>query len=229
MSLTTSQHSTAVSSRAAPIRVAIVEDDDYIRESLVMLIRGSGGFECVGAFRTAEEACRQIPEKKPDVILMDINLPKMSGVECVRELKAHTPSLKIVMHTVYNDGQQLFESLRAGADGYLLKRTPPSKLLESLAEVHQGSSPMTGEMARMVVEYFHHRANSGGGEHLTNREKEVLENLAEGYRYKEIADRLEIAVGTVRTHLKSIYDKLHVTSRTEAVVKYLKSQSGRVA
>jgi DNA-binding NarL/FixJ family response regulator len=208
-----------------PIRISIVEDDDRIREGLAALIQVSGGFECVSTHGSAEDACRQIPQTKPEVVLMDINLPNMSGIECVQKLKAILPSIKIVMHTVYDDEDRLFESLRAGADGYLLKRTPAVKLLEAMAEVYRGQSPMSGEMARMVVDFFHQRGSSGATDVLTGREKEILAQLAEGYRYKEIAERLGIGVGTVRTHLNSIYEKLHVTSRTEAVVKYLKAKS----
>lgn len=203
-----------------PIKVSIVEDNPKIRESLAVLIDGGSGFSCISTHESAEEACRQIPLKKPDVVLMDINLAEMSGIECVQKLKATMPTVKIVMHTVYDDEDQLFKSLRAGADGYLLKRTPPVKLLESLAEVCNGSSPMSGQMARMVVEYFHQRS-SVATERLTDREKEILEQLAKGYRSKEIADALGVSIDTVRSHLRSIYEKLHVNSRTEAVIKYL--------
>lgn len=216
---------TGPTTASKPIRISIVEDDSRIREGLAALIQVSAGFSCVGTHRSAEDACREIPQVRPDVVLMDINLPRMSGIECLQKIKATLPAVKIVMHTVYDDEERLFESLRAGADGYLLKRTPAVKLLEALAEVHHGQSPMSGEMARMVVEFFHQRGNSGTTEDLTAREKEILAQLAEGYRYKEIAERLGIGVGTVRTHLNSIYGKLHVTSRTEAVVKYLKSQA----
>lgn len=207
-----------------PIKVSVVEDEAGIRESLAILINGSEGFQCLSTFPNAEAALKRLPQEKPDVILMDINLPRMSGIDCVRELKARLPGVKIVMHTVFDDEDRLFESLRSGADGYLLKRTPAAKLLEALAEVYHGQSPMSGEMARMVVEFFHEHGRANGTEDLTPREKEILGQLAEGYRYKEIAERLSIGVGTVRTHLNNIYEKLHVTSRTEAVVKYLKSQ-----
>jgi len=213
----------SVSSTAASpvIKVAVVEDSTKIRESLAILLDSGTDFKCVGAYASAELALRHIPAIKPDVVLMDIHLPQMSGIECVAKLKAQMPTLKIVMHTVYSDGEQLFQSLRAGADGYLLKRTAPDRLLESLAEVFQGRSPMSGEMARMVVEFFHHKLPVASGTGLTERENQILAHLAKGYRYKEIGDLLEISLGTVRTHVRNIYEKLHVTSRTEAVVKYL--------
>ena len=204
-----------------PIKVSIVEDNDKIRESLAILIDGGSGFSCVSSHASAEEALQEIPLEKPDVVLLDINLPNMSGVECVRELKAATPSLKIIMHTVYEDRERLFSSLRAGADGYLLKRTPPGKLLEAIAEVHSGHAPMSGQIARLVVDYFHQNNLAGKTDPLTPREQEILEHLAKGYRYKEIADTLGIGFATVRTHLRNIYEKLHVSSRTEAVVKFL--------
>ena len=204
-----------------PIKVSIVEDNDKIRESLAIVIDGSGGFACVSTHETAEEACKQIPLKKPDVVLMDINLAaKMSGVDGVRKLRETMPKVKILMHTVYEDREKIFESLRAGANGYLLKRTPPAKLLEALAEVHSGYAPMSGPIAGMVVEYFHQRKNESTDD-LTAREKEILDHLAKGYRYKEIAEALGIGFATVSTHLHNIYEKLHVSSRTEAVVKYL--------
>ena len=206
---------------AATIQVSIVEDDEKIRESLAALIDGTEGFKCVNVCGTAEEACKQIPQTKPDVVLMDINLPQMSGVECVRKLKSLAPSVKIIMHTVYDDEDQLFKSLKAGAHGYLLKRTPPAKLLEAISEVHRGYSPMSGQIARMMVEFFHQRgAEDQSTEHLTKRETEILELLSKGYHNKEIGDMLGIGFDTVRSHLRNIYEKLHVNSRAEAVMKY---------
>lgn len=209
---------------AAVIKVSIVEDNHKLRESLAIMIDGAGGFACVSTHATAEEAVRQIPQRKPDVALIDINLAGKSGVECVQELKALMPGLKIIMHTVYEDEDQLFRSLRAGASGYLLKRTPPAKLLEAILEVHHGGSPMTAQIARMVVEHFHKfdpgRA-SGPEETLTAREREILDHLAKGFRNKEIADMLGVSIDTVRAHLRKIYEKLHVSSRTAAVLKYL--------
>ncbi len=205
------------------IKVSIVEDSNKVRESLAIMIDGGCGFHCVSTHATADEAVREIPLKKPDVVLMDINLSGKSGVDCVQKLKAAMPALKIIMHTVYEDEEQLFKSLRAGASGYLLKRTPPGKLLEAIAEVHNGGSPMTSQIARMVVEHFHERSGSAApaNENLTTRERDILDHLAKGFRNKEIAEMLGIGIDTVRAHLRNIYEKLHVSSRTEAVVKYL--------
>ncbi len=209
---------------APNIKVSIVEDNDKLRESLAIMIGGASGFSCVSTHASAEEALRQIPTRKPDVVLMDINLAGKSGVECVQELKALLPAVKIIMHTVYEDEDQLFRSLRAGATGYLLKRTTPGKLLEAIAEVHGGGSPMTAQIARMVVEHFHQVGSGKPGEsaeNLTAREREILDKLAKGYRNKEIADMLSVSIDTVRSHLRKIYEKLHVSSRTAAVLKYL--------
>jgi DNA-binding NarL/FixJ family response regulator len=205
------------------ISVSIVEDDAGIRESIAVLIDGSPGFRCLSTHATAEEALRKIPANPPDVILMDINLPGMSGVECVQKLRALLPRLHVLMLTMYEDGDLIFKSLTAGASGYLLKRTPPAKLLEAIEEVHRGASPMSGKIARIVVQHFQNlKPASPETEQLTPRENETLELLAKGYRYKEIADKLGISFDTVRSHLRNIYDKLHVHSRTEAVVKYLR-------
>ena len=205
------------------INVSIVEDDNRIRESLAVLIDGTENIRCASTHRTAEDALAQLPLKKPDVVLMDINLPKMSGIECVRRLKVLMPKVQILMLTMYEDDELVFQSLVAGASGYLVKRTAPAELLEAISQVHSGASPMSGKIARTVVEYFHKMA--GGSPHeekLSAREEEILHLLAKGYRYKEIADALSISFETVRSHLKNIYDKLHVHSRTEAVVKYLR-------
>lgn len=205
-----------------PIKVSIVEDNDKIRTSLTALVDGSAGYRCVSTHSNAEDACRRIPATKPDVVLLDINLPGMSGIECVRKLRASVPAAKIVMHTVYEDEDRLFKSLRAGAHGYLLKRTPPAELLKAIADVCQGCAAMSGQMARMVVEFFHERGQSNtNASSLTGRETEILDRLAEGYQNKEIAEALSISADTVRTHLHNIYEKLHVSSRTEAVIKYL--------
>lgn len=205
-----------------PINVSIVEDDDGIRESLSVLLNGSDNIRCISTHRTAEEALKQVPAKKPDVVLMDINLPGMSGIDCVRKLRTALPKAQILMLTMYEDAGQIFNSLAAGANGYLLKRTSPAKLLEAIDEVHRGASPMSGKIARIVVEYFQtKKAQSSDEETLSKREREILELLAKGHRDKEIADVLTISVDTVHTHLKNIYEKLHVHSRTEAVLKYL--------
>ncbi|HSH92926.1 MAG TPA: response regulator transcription factor [Roseimicrobium sp.] len=204
------------------IRVSLVEDEDGIRENLATLINGASGFVCLSTHSSAEEALRELPEKKPDVVLMDINLPSMSGIDCVQKLKQLLPQTQILMLTMYEDSDQIFRSLMAGANGYLLKRTAPDKLLEAIQEVHRGASPMSGKIARIVVQYFQGiKPKVPDTEKLSKREEEILELLAKGYRYKEIADALGISFDTVRSHLRNIYDKLHVSSRTEAVVKYL--------
>src|ERR1041384_1175748 len=206
-----------------PIRVSIVEDDDGIRESLAVIVAGSEGFRCICRHRSAEDALRDLPAAKPDVVLMDINLPKMSGINCVRKLKELLPSTQTLMLTVYEDNDSIFDSLAAGASGYLLKRTPPARLLEAIDEVHKGGSPMTTSIARRVVQSFQTMGRSTREEeNLTPREEEILSYLAKGYRYKEIADQLFISVETVRSHLHRVYEKLHVRSRTEAVVKFLR-------
>lgn len=206
-----------------PIKVSIVEDDAWIRENLSRRIGQTDGFICAGAYRTAEEAINALPAQAPDVILMDINLPKMNGIECVRQLKGMLPKAQILMLTVYEDSDKIFNSLLAGASGYLLKRTPQTEILSAIADVHRGNSPMTGHIARKVVQYFNQR---GGGasdvEKLSSREREVLDYLARGVAYKEIAAALEVSIDTVRVHIKGIYGKLHVHSRGEAVAKYFR-------
>ncbi|HEY5914094.1 MAG TPA: response regulator transcription factor [Verrucomicrobiae bacterium] len=206
-----------------PIKVAIVEDDDWIRENLASQIREAEGFLCCGSYRSAEEALAQVASQPPDVILMDINLPKMDGIECVRQVKALVPSTLILMLTVYEDSERIFNSLLAGASGYLLKRTPRAGILEAIADVYRGNSPMTGHIARKVVQYFNQRGrNHQEIGRLSQREREVLEHLARGAPYKEIADTLSLSIDTIRIHIKGIYSKLHVHSRGEAVAKYLR-------
>ena len=202
------------------INVCVVEDVDEIRESLEVLINGSSGYRCIGGYSCAEDALESIRRKKPDIVLMDINLPKMSGIDCVGRLKAMDPNIQIIMLTVYEDSEQVFKALKAGASGYLLKRTPPAKILEAIQEVREGGSPMSMQIARMVVESFQHTVASTKGSHcLTDREEEILSYLVRGDRYKEIADALFISLDTVRTHVRRIYEKLQIHSRTEAVLK----------
>jgi DNA-binding NarL/FixJ family response regulator len=204
------------------IKVSIIEDDDWIRENLATQIAHTEGFQCAGTYQNGEEALTQIPKAVPDVILMDINLPKMSGIDCVRKLKPLVPSAQILMLTVYEDSDKIFNSLLAGASGYLLKRTPQTEILEAIADVHRGNSPMSGHIARKVVQYFNQRGSAETElEKLSKREREVLERLAQGIPYKEIADVLSLSIDTVRMHIKGIYGKLHVHSRGEAVAKYL--------
>lgn len=202
------------------IDVAIVEDEDEVREGLAVLINGSEGFRCAQRYSTAEKALPDILKNKPDVVLMDINLPGMSGIECIRQLQVHRPGLPIMVLSVYDDDEKIFESLKAGARGYLLKKTPPAKLLEAVADLHNGGSPMSSRIARKVVQSFQTVGPSTKEtENLSKREHEILFYLAKGYRYKEIADTLFISIETVRTHLSNIYEKLHVRSRSEAVLK----------
>ena len=204
------------------IKVAIVEDNDSIRESLAIILNGSRGFRCLQACRTAEEAVRNIPLDLPDVVLMDINLPKMSGIDCVRELKALSPKSQIIMLTIEEDSRRVFQSLEAGASGYLVKNLAPAKILEAIEEVHRGGSPMSSQIARMLVQTFQQRGQSRREEeNLTPREEEILTLITKGYRSKEVADALNIAVQTLETHLRNIYEKLHVRSRVEAVAKFL--------
>ncbi len=205
-----------------PIKVAIVEDDAWIRNNLAGEIARASGFECVGAFASGEEALNALPQNPPDVVLMDIHLPGMDGIECVRQLKMLVPSAQILMLTVYEDSDKIFNSLLAGASGYLLKRTPQAQILAALADVHRGYSPMSGHIARKVVQYFNQRGRAHQEiARLTKREREVLGHLARGVAYKEIADALGLSIDTVRMHIKSIYAKLHVHSRGEAVAKFL--------
>ena len=204
-----------------PINISIVEDIKDIREGLCALINGSEGFSCISSFSNAESALRSIVDDKPDVVLMDIGLPGMSGVDCIRKLKAKKPELQIIMLTVYEDDDHIFKALVAGASGYLIKKTPPAKLLEAIQDVYNGGSPMSSQIARKVISAFQTiNKSSDETEVLSSREKEILSYLAKGFRYKEIAEKLFISIETVRTHLRNIYEKLHVHSRTEAVLKF---------
>lgn len=207
----------------AVIKVSIVEDNAELRGTLSSVINRSDGFKCVGQYGSAEEALENIPKNVPDVVLMDINLPGMSGVECVARLKKLCPNTQIVMLTVYEDTDNIFNALKAGATGYLLKRTTKDELLEAIRDVYRGGSPMTTHIARKVVQSFQKMDIASSTESLSAREQEVLECLAKGFLYKEIADKLGISYETVRTHIRRIYEKLQVRSRTEAVAKFLKS------
>jgi len=204
------------------IKVAIVEDNKRIREGLATLIDGSDGFRCAETFETAEEALRCLPAYHPDVVLMDIKLPKMSGIECVERLKQELPDVQVMMLTVYEDNEKIFKSIVAGATGYILKRTPPAELLAAIRDLHEGGSPMSDQIARKVVQAFREMGKSSKEtEDLSDREMEILSFLAKGSHDKEIAVKLFLSVKTVHSHLRNIYKKLHVRSRTEAVVKYL--------
>jgi DNA-binding NarL/FixJ family response regulator len=204
------------------IKVAIVEDDARVRASLAEIIDNAPGYRCVCGCATAETAFDKIPAAVPDVVLMDIHLPNVSGIECAIRLKQDLPNAQILMLTVYENSELIFKALQGGASGYLLKRTPPVELLNAIAEVMRGGAPMTSEVARRVVECFRAPCQpSQPGPELSRREHEILDLLVRGYINKEIGEHLSIGVETVRTHLKHVYEKLHVRSRTAAVAKYL--------
>jgi DNA-binding NarL/FixJ family response regulator len=205
------------------VRIGIVEDQAGVAESLKKLINRAAGLQVIGTYPNGETALEQIPRHKPDLVLMDIGLPGISGIECVRSLKTLLPSLPIIMLTVYDEGEYLFDSLKAGASGYLLKRTTGEKLVEAITEARLGGVPLTRQMAGKMAQYFQQMGTTTSEmATLTKRERETLALLAEGFRYKEIADRLGIALETVREYVRNTYRKLHVSSRTEAAVKYLK-------
>jgi len=204
------------------IKVAIVEDSRGTRESLAELLGRAPTLRCVGAHANGEEALRDIPVEQPDVVLMDINLPGMSGIECVSRIRERLPKTQVLMLTTYEEADLIFDSLRNGASGYLLKNMPPSELVQAVEQVHSGGAPMSMQIARKVVNHFRQiKQPTSEVEKLTKREHEILSLLAKGYLYKEIADQLGIALSTVRAHLHTIYEKLHVQSRTQAVVKFL--------
>jgi len=210
-------------SQDKPMLIALVEDDKTVREGLQMLLNGSPGYSCIAAFGSGEEALKEIPKIMPDVVLMDINLPGINGIECILKMKVKDLPVLFIMLTVFEDADAIFRSLSAGACGYLLKNTPPAKLLEAIRDVYQGGSPMSGEIARKVVQSFQHPANKPDiSTSLTKREEEILGLLSQGYFYKEIANTLSISTETVRTHIRNIYEKLQVRTRTEAILKYLK-------
>src|SRR5712691_2874323 len=207
------------------VRVAIIEDDRSTREGLSLLINATPGYRCVGKFSSVEEAMRLIGNDVPQVLLLDIHLPGMLGSEGVKELLIEYPSMKILMLTIYAEQEKVFESICNGACGYLLKKTPPAKLLEAISEAHQGGAPMSPEIARKVVALFQ---KTGPPEkldhHLTPQEVKLLGLLAQGYSYQASANQLNISVNTVRNYIRSIYDKLHVHSKSEAVSKALRSR-----
>jgi DNA-binding NarL/FixJ family response regulator len=209
----------------APIRVAIVEDDRTTRQGLALLIGGTAGYECAGEFRTVEDALRSIVTA-PDVILLDIHLPGMPGTEGVKLFRARYPEAQVVMLTVFDAQDHVFESICNGACGYLLKKTPPARLLEAIAEAHHGGAPMTPEIARRVITLFQEAPPARKDElhSLSERELNVVGLLAEGHSYTSLASQLGITINTVRNHIRSIYDKLHVHSRSEAVSKAIRKR-----
>jgi DNA-binding NarL/FixJ family response regulator len=205
------------------ISVSIVDDEKQLRDSIKKFVDGSPGFRCVSTYGGAEPALKGLPSDRPDVVLMDINLGLMSGIECVQRLKVEVPEMLILMLTVYEDTDKIFEALSAGATGYLLKRVSPAKLLQAIRDIHSGGSPMSSSIARKVVASFQKNAPAAAKQtHLSPREETVLNCLAKGLTYKQIADQLGISIDTIRTYLRRIYEKLHVQSRTEAVAKYLR-------
>ncbi len=205
------------------ITVSIVEDNDQLRGTLARVINRAEGFHCLSQYPDAEAAVEALPRDHPDVVLMDINLPGMNGVECVRRLKQLAPDSLVIMLTVYEDTENIFNALAAGASGYLLKRTPRAEVLDAIREVHRGGSPMTTHIARKVVQSFQQTgASSQPTESLSPREQEVLDCLSKGFLYKEIADKLGIGYETVHTYIRRIYEKLQVRTRTEAVAKFLR-------
>ena len=206
-----------------PTNVSIVEDNEQLRTTLARVLNRAEGFRCVSHYGSAETALEGLPKDKPEVVLMDINLPGLNGVECVRKLKQVAPQIQIVMLTVYEDTDNIFNALAAGASGYLLKRTTTPELLESIREVLRGGSPMTAHIARKVVLSFQKSAASvEATEDLSPREREVLDLLSQGFLYKEIAEKLGISYETVHTYVRRIYEKLQVRTRTEAVAKFLR-------
>ena len=206
-----------------PIAVSIVEDNDKLRATLARVLDRAEGFHCVSDYASAEDALKHLPQVRPDVVLMDINLPGMNGVECVRQLKQLLPQTQVMMLTVYEDTENIFNALTAGASGYMLKRTSSHELLEAIQEVSRGGSPMTMHIARKVVQSFQKTAATApSAENLSEREQQVLDLLSQGLMYKEIADKLEISYETVHTYIRRIYEKLQVRTRTEAVAKFLR-------
>lgn len=201
------------------IRVAIVEDDAPLRAAFTRLIDDADDMSCEGAFASAEEALDRLPASAPDVVLMDINLPGISGIECVRQLRAKNVDSQIVMLTTFDDATSVFESLKAGAAGYVLKQSPAPEILAAVRDVVAGGAPMSGAVARKVVQFFGQRGPAPEVESLTDREREVLVALSQGQQYKEVADTLGISINTVRKYIKAIYEKLHVNTRLDAISK----------
>jgi RNA polymerase sigma factor (sigma-70 family) len=207
-----------------PITVSIVEDNDKLRGTLARVLNRAEGFQCVSQYPNAEDALKDLPNIKPNVVLMDINLPGMNGVECVRQLKQLLPEIQTIMLTVYEDTENIFNALAAGANGYMLKRTSSKELMEAIRNVQRGGSPMTIHIARKVVQSFQKSAPVQAAESLSEREQQVLDLLSHGLMYKEIADKLDISYETVHTYIRRIYEKLQVRTRTEAVAKFLRQQ-----
>lgn len=201
------------------LKIGIIEDEKQIRENVLALINESEGFSCDYAFDNAEDAIKSIPELQLDVVLVDIHLPGKSGIECIAELKPICKRTQFIIFTSFEDTESVFNSLKVGATGYLTKTTQPSKILDALVDVYKGGSPMSSQIARKIVSSFHVHEKNEELEKLTAREKEILNLLSKGYRYKEIANEIFLSTETVRTHIRNIYIKLQVNSRTEALNK----------
>ena len=207
------------------INISIVDDEKELCQSIATFVNGAPGFRCVSMYHSGETALEHLPADRPDVVLMDIHMTGMNGIECVKRLKSMMPQIQIMMLTVYEDTEQIFQALSAGASGYMLKRLTPSKLLEAISDVHGGGSPMSGPIARKVVASFQRdKPKEGEQAHFTSREQMVLDCLANGLTYKQTSDKLNISIPTIRSYLRRIYEKLHVQSRTEAVAKYMRHQ-----
>lgn len=211
------------------ISISIVEDEEGIRNGMLRVLQRTPDFRCLGSYATAEEALQELPRSnpKPDIVLMDINLPGMNGVECVKRLKAAMPTIQIMMVTVYENPERIFEALAAGATGYLLKQTPAPELIDAIRDMHRGGAPMSSQIARKVVMSFQAAPPSGEADTLSPREQEILAWLAKGFLIKEIADKLGISFDTVRSHIRRIYEKLQVHSRAQAVAKYVGTYPSR--
>jgi len=208
-----------------PVNVSLVEDNAGVRESFALALNGAPNLRCLGAYSSGEEALRSIPAAPPDVVLMDVHLPGMSGITCVARLRAILPRLQILMLTRFEESDTIFQALRAGASGYLVKNIPPAELVQAIEQVHAGGAPMSMQIARKVISHFQATSKPADGmESLTQREQEVLRLLAKGRLQKNIAETLGISVNTLRTHLRSIYEKLHVHSRAEATLKLIDPQ-----
>lgn len=201
--------------------VAVVEDDPRLREQLLQILENIADIKCVAVCNSAEEALEKIPSQAPDVVLMDIKLPKMSGIQCVAELKKQLPETQVIMVTIYEDSDRIFKALKAGASGYLVKSGPPDQLIAAIRDVFAGGAPMSGHIARKVVQHFHLIGPAPReSDNLSPRERQVLELLAMGFIYKEIGAKLDIGTETVRTYVKNICQKMHVRGRLEAVAKH---------
>jgi DNA-binding NarL/FixJ family response regulator len=210
---------------AVPIRICLIEDDERLRHLIARWLSQESGMQVVNQYANAETAIAGVPEDKPNVVLVDINLPGQNGIDCVRHLKPRMPQTQFAMVTVYEDANKIFQALSVGATGYLLKQTPREELIAAIRELHRGGSPMSTNIARKVVQSFHHGPTQPTGTELSEREQQVLDRLVQGDLYKEIAEALGISMGTLHTYIRRIYEKLHVHSRAQAVAKVTQKKS----